>query len=158
MAWSYSGNPSGSLLDAVRFTIQDTDQRAQLLQDAEIEYALEQEASASTPSQAEVLCAAAACLEALARRFSAQADTDLGSLHIEYSRAAKGYTERAVELRSRAIGKHAPWTGGQSRSEKIAREDEVDRVQPAFRRGQFDSPYKGPPVVPGGFPGREFEP
>ncbi len=146
--WSY-GDPRSSVLDAVRFEVQDTNKEAQLLQDAEVEYAISAEAPSATPSQAEVLSAAARCMEALARRFSAQADTDLGSLRVVASKRAEGYTARARECRARAIGlKAVPWSGGQSESEKEQRRSEPDRVQPRFRRGQFETPYTG------GFPGR----
>lgn len=40
MTWTYSGDPGASLLDEVRFLIQDTDTNDQLLQDEEISYLL----------------------------------------------------------------------------------------------------------------------
>lgn len=140
MAFSYSGNPVNSVLDAVRFEIQDTNSASPLLQNGEIEYAIAQEAPGEPPSEGEVLSAAARCMEALARLFSAQADTELGSLKVTYSKQAKGYTERAVELRRRAQGMHAPFAGGQSESEKRQRSEETDRVQHAFSRKQFTNP------------------
>jgi hypothetical protein len=148
MAFSYS-DPGLSVLDAVRFEIQDTSSKSPLLQNAEIEYAIAQEAPNEPPSECEVLSAAARCMEALARLFSAQADTELGSLKVTYSKQAKGYTERATELRLRAQGMHAPWTGGMSEDEKREREAEPDRVQHAFSRKQFENPY-GAGTLPGG--------
>ena len=41
MTWAYSGDPSSSDLDEVRFLIQDTDNGLQLLSDEEIEFLLE---------------------------------------------------------------------------------------------------------------------
>lgn len=38
MTWTYSGNPGSSLLDEVRFLIQDTDTNEQLLSNEELEY------------------------------------------------------------------------------------------------------------------------
>ena len=38
MTWSYSGNPGSSLLDEVRFLIQDTDTDDQLLSNEELNY------------------------------------------------------------------------------------------------------------------------
>lgn len=38
MTWTYSGNPGASLLDEVRFLIQDTDTTNQQLQDEELSY------------------------------------------------------------------------------------------------------------------------
>ena len=40
MTWTYSGNPGSSLLDEVRFLIQDTDTTEQLLSNEEINYLL----------------------------------------------------------------------------------------------------------------------
>jgi len=41
MTWSYSGNPSSSTLDEVRFLIQDTDTTDQLLSNEEINYLID---------------------------------------------------------------------------------------------------------------------
>lgn len=41
MTWTYSGNPGASLLDEVRFLIQDTDTDDQFLSNEEIEYLLD---------------------------------------------------------------------------------------------------------------------
>lgn len=141
--YSYSGNPGASVLDAVRFEVQDTNSEAPLLQDEEIEYTITQEAPGTPPSEGEVLSAAARCLETLARLFSAQADTQVGSLQVTYSKQALGYAAQAKSLRLRAQGMHAPWAGGQSESEKQSRREEIDRVQPMFVRRQFGNPYIG---------------
>lgn len=151
--WSYSFDPSSSVLDAVRFEIADTNSGSPLLQNAEIEYAISKEAPAEQPSQGEVFSAAARCMETLARLFSAQADTELGSLKVTYSKQAAGYDERAKDLRERAIGLHAPWAGGQSEGEKREREEETDRVQHAFARKQFQSPYGAGTLLGGVRPG-----
>ena len=144
MPFTYSGEPGSSLRDQVRFLIQDTDSKSPLLQDAEVEWAIGEETSGVSPTQGEMFSAAALCLETLSHRFAAQADTEFGSLRITYSKAAEGYAKRAERLRARAVGAHAPWAGGQSKSEKEARAQETDRVQPAFVRDQFKTPYTGP--------------
>lgn len=41
MTWTYSGNPGSSLLDEVRFLIQDTNEDDQLLSDEELQYLLD---------------------------------------------------------------------------------------------------------------------
>ena len=143
MAFSYSGDPSKSVLDSVRFEVQDTNSGSPLLQDAEIEYVIGQEAPGEPPSEGEVLSAAARCMESLARLFAAQADTEVGSLKVTYTKQADQYNTRAKELRSRAGGMHAPWAGGQSEAEKAAREAETDRPQAPFKRGQFTNPNTG---------------
>jgi hypothetical protein len=141
--FSYSGDPASSVKDAVRFEIQDTNSESPLLQDAEVEYAITQEAPNAPPSEGEVLSAAARCMEALQRLFAMQADTEVGSLKSTYSKQAEGYAKRAAELRQRAMGMNAPWAGGLSESEKQSREEDLDRVPPMFKRGQFQNPYAG---------------
>ena len=144
MTWTYN-DPSNSDLEAVRFEIQDTVSSAPLLQDEEINYVLAQESPTTDPlTQAQILSAAAHCCEALGRRFAAQADTAMGDLSITYSKSAQGYFTQAKALRARAQGMQAPWAGGQSLSEKAARAQNPDLVQPSFSRDQFDTPYAGP--------------
>ena len=141
MAWTYSGNPLASTKDAVRFELQDTDEAAQLLRDEEIAYAVTKEAPGTPPSEGEVLSATARCMEALARKMLAQADTVEGSLRVTYSKQAKQYNESASELRERAEGKHSPYSGGLTLSEKRTRTAETDAVQPLFKRGEFNNPW-----------------
>lgn len=146
MPWSY-GNPATKVLWAVRFELQDTNTQAHLLEDEEIEYSISLEtratsasATSSTVTMAEVLSAAAHCMEALARRFSAQADTVLGSLRVSYTKQAEGYEKRAEKLRARAQGSHAPWAL-LNEGEREARQNETEATQPFFQRGQFQSPF-----------------
>jgi hypothetical protein len=139
--WSYSGDPESSGKDAVRFEIQDTEEKAQLLQDAEIEAAINREAGESlppgtVPPEHALLSAAARCCEILARKFSAQADTVVGSLQTIYSKSAAGYAKLAKELRLRAQGTAAPAMPAISRSAKRGLREDTDRVQPFFRRDQ----------------------
>jgi hypothetical protein len=136
MSWTYSGDPSSSPKDAVRFEIPDTEEASPLLQDEEIEYALTQEGES-------VLAAAAHCCEQLARKLSLQADTAIGSVKANYKDAAKNMAARAEDLRKRASGRHAPFAGGISRSEKEAREAETDRVVSPAKLGQFQWPGGG---------------
>lgn len=152
MAWSYSGNPGANPKDFVRFEMQDIDSRKPLLRDEEIQFAIDQEAG-SPPEPRGLLCAAARCCEVLARRFSAQADTVVGSIQVTYSKQAAGYTERAAELRARAQGSGEPFVGGRSRAEKQALRSDRDRVQPAFHRDQFMEPHvrsRTNPILPQG--------
>lgn len=147
MAWTYSGEPGSSNLDAVRFEIADTDPTATLFEDGEIKYAILVEAG-KEPTEAGILRAAARCMETLERRFAAQADTSLGSLKLDYSKMAEGYAKRASALRARASGMHAPLSGGQTEGEKEARENETGAAKPTFKRHQFDIPYRGPATAP----------
>ncbi len=130
MTWTYSGNPSASQKDQVRFLVGDTDTTDQLLQDEEITWLLGQEG--------QPLAAAAAALEALAARFARQVDKAVGDLRLSLSQKAASFAARAAELRSRLALAAAPYAGGLSEAEKAAAEGEADLVQPAFKRGMHD--------------------
>jgi hypothetical protein len=157
VSWSYSGNPEASSKDAVRFEIQDTEENAQLLLDAEIEYAIVREAG-SEPTEQGLLSAAARCCEVICRKFTRQPDNIEGSLQQTYSKMAKNYREMAEELRLRAQGAGEPFAGGQSWSGKRALRQDTDRVQPVFRRGQNESRQPGGrPILSGGRPGEGGE-
>lgn len=143
MTWSYSGNPMATVGDAVRFEIQDVFSTAPLVQDEEITWVLSQETDGTPYSMNDIWRAAAHVCETLVRRFSMQADSELGSLKLTYSKQALGFDARAKDLRLRAQGTAAPFVGGQSISDKRARASDQDAVEPAFHRGQFDNPWAG---------------
>lgn len=146
MTASYSGDPSTSPNDAVRFEVQDTVMTNPLLQDQEIAYAIIQEAGTLPVggyTAAQILSSAAHCCEALVRRFSMQADTQLGQLKTTYSKMAVGFAERAAELRARAQGMQGPYVGGLSISDKDGILQDPDRVQPAFTKTEWNNPWAG---------------
>ncbi len=90
MTWTYSGDPSESGLDAVRYRIQDTDEDRPLLEDEEIEYEL-------IEANNDVLQAALSCAEALIARGSHMVTKKIsGEITINYSDLTGQY-ERLVE-------------------------------------------------------------
>lgn len=148
MPWSYSGDPSTSDLDAVRFEIQDTNSSAPLLEDTEVLWALLDEnkvagASPTTVSGPTLYGPAARCCAVIARNFLAQADSQIGQLRIVSTKRAAQYEDMARQLRLKAQGYYAPYAGGQSISEKEEFAADSDAVLPAFTRTEFDSPYTG---------------
>ncbi len=132
MSWTYSGDPAGSDLDAVRFEIGDTIDLDPLLQDNEILHALNLEST--------VLRAAVRCCEALARKFARQADSKLGPLDVKASQRALAYERLAQQLRSRIASSNAPYLGGLSKAEQQLDAQNTDLKKPAFRRGIMDNP------------------
>jgi len=94
MTWTYGGNPATSTIDAIRLEIGDTIEEEQLLQDEELEYFYEEEGS--------ILGAAARACEAIAAKFSREADLKVGELSLSASQKAKHYQEKAKVLRERA--------------------------------------------------------
>lgn len=134
MSWSYSGDPSTSDLDAVRFWIGDTDQADQLVQDEEIDFLLGR--------YSDPLAAAAHAAEALAAKFARLVDKTLGDYSVKLSQKVEHYRQLAKSLDDMAKGKLklvSPYAGGISISDKMAQERDRDRVKPRFRRGMMDS-------------------
>jgi hypothetical protein len=141
VAFSYSGDPGASRRDAVRFWMGDTNSANALLQDGEVDYLVEQ-------NPGSVLLAAAQGLEiAAAARLAGSSGSGTGTIQsktvgdlsitygsrtTEMSQQAQVLTERAQMLRARAAMQGTPIFTGGSESEKLAQEDNTDRVVPAF--------------------------
>jgi hypothetical protein len=96
MSWSYSGNPSDSNLDAVRFLCGDVDTNNQQISNEEITFLL-------TAWNSNTYLAAAFASDGIAAKLSAKADLSrsVGDLSIstQYGSQAKVYMERAASLR-----------------------------------------------------------
>jgi len=111
----------------VRFLCGDTDSTDPLLQDEEIDYLLTVYPNARD--------AAASACDAIASKFSRQADQSTGDISTSYSQRAKMYAERAATLRSAAGDRSAvAYAGGISISDMSTDQNDTDVVQPAFTR------------------------
>ncbi len=133
MTWTYSGDPSSTNRDAVRFLVGDTDNTDQLVTDEEIAYALAQEGNAYN--------AAARMARGLASKFARHPDQSLGDLSISYSQRYKHFTELAKKLETEGSSRRGvPYAGGISKADKDTVSADSDRIQPAIRVGVHDSP------------------
>lgn len=122
MTWTYSGNPSASDLDAVRFAIGDTDSRDPILQDEEINYLLTVKVSINN-------AAYEACNRIVAK-FSRMADQTVGPVQTNYSQLVKHYKALANDLRVNANSNAIPYAGGIC--------DDLKQMPPAFKKGIMD--------------------
>lgn len=125
--WSYN-YPGASNLDDVRFTIGDTDEQDQLLQDEEIRAVID-----SSPNLME---AAARCCEAIAAKFAKEADYRLGSLAVSASQRSDMYYKFAKELRDRAAALGGLYVGGVDPGEE---QKDKHLRQPSFKRKLMDN-------------------
>lgn len=133
MTWTYSGDPSSSNRDEVRFLVGDTDTTDQQVNDAEIAYAIAEEANNRL--------AAARIARTLAAKYARRADKKVGDLDIKWKQLSENYKQLAEDLTSdAAIYSAMPFAGGLSVSGKEAVRDNSDRVDPSFRKGQHDNP------------------
>lgn len=124
----YSGDPSSSDRDAVRFLIGDTDADAEQLTDAEIDYLLEQ--FISPPM------AALAAVDGLIAKYSRLVNRSIGSLRIDYGSRYKNYIDLRKHLADGiGVSLPIPYAGGLTVGDKLANEANTGRVQPRFTRG-----------------------
>lgn len=105
MTWSYSGNPSNSANDKVRFLCGDTDTNNQQISNEEIAFLL-------TEWNSNAYLAAAFACDAISSKLSAKSDLSrsVGDLSIstQYGTQAKTYMERAASLRALAVRASPP--------------------------------------------------
>lgn len=133
MTWSYSGDPSTSDRDALRFTIGDTNTNDQQLSDEELDYLLSQYGS--------VNAAALAACRALIAQYSRCVDQKTGDIDIKYSQRIAQLKTMMSEISSDAVSGSlpVPYAGGVSQSDKTTVEEDTDRVAPAFSKRMTDN-------------------
>lgn len=137
----YSGDPSYSVGDEVRFLMQDTDRTDPQVSDEEIAYMVTQHGNAST-------CAVALC-NVLATRYAQRSvdSKEVGDLKITYADRASAFRALAVAIETSAASNVHPIpvaTGITISGRELAAEDE-DRVQGEFSIGMDDIPGNYPP-------------
>lgn len=117
MSFNYSGDPSDSDKDQVRFNIGDTDSNEQLLTDEEINFLIGRHDT--------IWGACAEACESIASQYSKRADVGLGGgMDSDLSQKAEQYRQRAEEFRRKQSGAHVP----------IDKSDD-----PGLSRGMFDN-------------------
>jgi len=130
VAWSYSGDPSSSDRDRVRFLVGDTDALEPQIQNEEIDHLLAQGGGAEL--------AAVHAAEALAAKYARRVSGSAGGISRSSSDLVEHYMTLARRLRAELAQFGAPYAGGLSEAEKASDRADSDLVQPAFRRGMFD--------------------
>ncbi len=130
--FSYSGDPSKSTLDAVRFTVGDTTKATALWDDREILYQISR-----TPNP---LIASADLMLSKAAEFARKGDIKVGDISKTFTRASEGMKKCADALREQALRSAKPFFGGLTKSGKQALAGDTDAVQSSFFIGQTDDP------------------
>lgn len=131
--FSYSGAPSSSPRDKVRFTLGDTTAANAKFTDGEIDSVLED-------SGDDWLVASLTLVNALVARFSGACDESVGSVSMAYSQKADGYRRLYDTLMARMGKRGVPYGGGMDRMDKLIQARNPLRVQPAFSRTMFQGP------------------
>lgn len=135
MTWEYSGDPTTSAKDEVRFMLGDVNEDDPQLEDEEIDYLL--------TKHGDVGAAAIAGCTALATRYGQRAvDTKVvGDLRIEYADRAANFTALAQQIASTvSTVRPKPVAMGITHSQKREAEEDTDRVRPSIRIGMDDHP------------------
>jgi hypothetical protein len=119
--WSYSGNPSESPKDQVRFLIGDTDENDQLLQDGEIYYLLGMYNNSP-------LDTAIRAVEGIMAKFSRMVNETVGGVRIDFTDKLKNMDLMKQALIQRlATTQIAAYAGGISISDMIQVSQNADR-------------------------------
>jgi hypothetical protein len=129
MSWTYSGDPTNSSLDVVRFLTGDTlSSESWTLQDEEINYLI-------GLSPTNINLAAARAAEAVLSKFgSMQQSKTIGDLSISWSSRFTQFQEVARTLKARATLTVVPvYVTGMSQAEKADANADPDRIAPAGR-------------------------
>ncbi len=92
MSWSYSGDPSFSSKDEIRFLVGDTVTTAQMITDEEITYALTLHPKVSGKAN---YAAASLIAQSIAGSFASQRSKTVGSLSISYGEQNQKYQSMA---------------------------------------------------------------
>lgn len=144
MAFTYSGDPGQSALDAVRFAIGDTDPLRPQLQDGEILFCLSQ-------AGGNVGAASVTACEAVVTQLSRMCDQTVGSVSKSYSQLMGNYKQVLDNLRRIAANTGGiPFIGGISRTQNALPYHDRDYVRPQFttrmmhgRYGWLGNPLSG---------------
>lgn len=132
MSWSYSGDPSSSDKDAVRFNIGDTIEEDHQLQDEEILYLLDVNGGS-------VRNATIDAFKALISKYSRFVNEDVGDVSVDLSDRLANFKMALSEYERGLTALVSPYVGGISVSDKVNNERDTDRVGPFFDRPQFDN-------------------
>lgn len=128
--WTYSGDPTSSTRDAVRYWSCDTDStKPWTNQDAELDYLI-----GLFPGTPPYLAAAEAAARIIGKLKSNVADKKVGDLSITYNTTTiQFFLETERQLRAKASLQTVPlYVGGSSISDKEAQNEDTDRVQPSI--------------------------
>ena len=138
MSWSYSGDPSFSEVDAIRFLVGDTDESDPLVSDEEIEWFAEE--------WSDKYHAAAAVCETLAAKFAREVNVSADGMSFSGSEISRNFNHRAEALRqmSGRQRKHGlPYFGGASWKERAMADRDPDKIPTSFRSHMHDHPDAG---------------
>lgn len=140
-AWTYSGDPTTSQKDQVRYLVGDTNHKDQQAFDAEINFALTQAGS--------LYAACALVCRAIASKYARDVDSVQNELRTMWSSRQKAYSDQARQFDVKASQNSfaTPYAGGISLADKRQQDADPDRIRGQFNIGMDDNYL---PVGPAG--------
>lgn len=137
--WEYTGDPTTSTKDQVRFLIQDVDESDKQMSDEEINWMLSVESN--------VYLAASLACKTLAARYRAKAQSkSVGGLSISYGDRARQFEEQAKLLETTAQETSdvpVPVSTAMSKADKETRADDDDLNLAVFTSDEFENKGTG---------------
>ena len=127
MAWDYDGDPD-TAIEQVRLLIGDTNAARELLQNAEIQFFLDEEGG--------VYAAGSAAARAIAGKFAGDVSVSRASGSLSKDQRYDHYMNLARSLESKGMSRAESFAGGRSQSEKDRQRSKPDRVPSRFNRDQ----------------------
>lgn len=138
MGFTYSGDPSQSAKDQVRFYIGDTEEHDPLLQDGEIEFVLAQYNNVT-------INASIKCTETIMAKWARQVNEQVGQVRIDFSDRIKNMNLLKTALIARlATEDITPFAGGISKSSVRTVAQNGDRVPPDFTKHMMENEQIAP--------------
>jgi hypothetical protein len=141
LGYTYSGDPTNSEVDQVRFLIGDIGPTDWLLSDDEIRFLL-------TLDDDPVIVAAMAA-EGIGSRYAGKGSKTVGDLSIDFTQKAKGYYDLAAALRDRANSAQTnppmAYAGGWNLLDKESHAEDGSQY---FKVGMHDSEFVDPLLSP----------
>jgi hypothetical protein len=131
MSFTWTGNPSASIIEQIRWEIGDTNSASPKFQDLEVKYAYDTEHS--------ILNAAARLCEQLVATYASSVDRTMGPLRVSLSKQSDVYAKKAADLRKRGMAYAEPYVGGISKAKAETFKNDSDLVQPLFDKGSMDN-------------------
>lgn len=122
--WTYSGKPSGSPVDQVRFLVGDTNPDDKQLDDCEIEWLIDENGSVLSAA----ICAALGIAAYYARAIDSEVYGDKSAL-------SQKYIDLANELKKKRSRRGVKsYAGGIRSTDKLSRASDSSLVRPEFTR------------------------
>jgi len=133
MAWSYSGDPSDSSKDAIRFIVGDTDTDDPLVSNEEIAYLITLHGSLNR--------SASETARAIAAKFARNMSRSIGGLQADFAAKHRQYLALADSLLDKdELTPVAPFLSGYKKDDKKARAEDTNRERIFGRKGVMDNP------------------